>query len=95
MNLTWFRWLGRFEGMSFLVLLLIAMPLKYFAGYPQAVAVVGMAHGILFMLYLLAANYAATTCSWSKKVWFYSYLAAVFPLGTFYFEKRFLGPSEK
>lgn len=83
-------WIGRLEGSSFLILLLIAMPLKYLAGQPEAVRLVGMAHGILFLLYLLAANYAATAYSWSKKVWFLSYVAAVLPLGTFIFEKRYL-----
>ncbi len=83
-------WLGRLEGGSFLILLLIAMPLKYIAGQPEAVRIVGMAHGILFLLYLLAANYAATALSWSKKVWFLAYVAAVVPLGTFIFERRFL-----
>ncbi|MBF9224019.1 DUF3817 domain-containing protein [Hymenobacter ruricola] len=39
------------EGVSFLVLLLVAMPLKYLAGQPQAVRPVGMAHGLLFVLY--------------------------------------------
>lgn len=92
MKVSWFRWIGRLEGMSFLLLLGIAMPLKYLAGYPQAVSVVGMAHGILFMVYLLAANFIATSQSWSKKVWFMSYVAAVLPLGTFIFEKKYLPP---
>ncbi len=90
MNLQILRWVGRLEGSSFLILLCIAMPLKYLAGYPEAVRVVGMAHGILFLFYLLAANYAATTHAWPKKIWFYSYLASVLPLGTFVFERRFL-----
>ncbi|HTO03360.1 MAG TPA: DUF3817 domain-containing protein, partial [Opitutus sp.] len=42
------RFIGWWEGVSFLVLLGIAMPLKYLAGEPAAVRVVGMAHGILF-----------------------------------------------
>lgn len=90
MQQTLLLWLGRLEGSSFLILLLIAMPLKYLAGQPEAVRVVGMAHGILFLLYLLAANYAATALSWSKKVWFLAYVAAVLPLGTFIFERRYL-----
>lgn len=42
------------EGISYLVLLFIAMPLKYAAGIPQAVRVVGMAHGVLFVAFGLA-----------------------------------------
>lgn len=83
-----FRWLGRLEGSSFIILLLIAMPLKYIWGQPEAVRVVGMAHGILFMLYLFLANFVAQELNWSKKVWALAYVAAVLPLGTFFFEKK-------
>jgi integral membrane protein len=85
-----FRWLGRFEGSSFLILLLIAMPLKYIWGLPEAVRAVGMAHGVLFLLYLLLANLLAQRLHWSKKVWALSYIAAVVPLGTFWFEKKYV-----
>ena len=47
------RLCGMFEAISFLLLLGIAMPLKYLAGWPMAVRWVGMAHGVLFMLYVL------------------------------------------
>ena len=59
------RVIGFWEGVSFLVLLGIAMPLKYWAGQPGAVRVVGMAHGILFMLYLWAAIQAALEHHWT------------------------------
>jgi len=85
-----FRWLGRLEGSSFLILVLIAMPLKYIFGHPEAVRFVGMAHGCLFLVYILAANYIAMQLNWTKKVWFLSYVAAVLPLGTFIFAKRHL-----
>jgi integral membrane protein len=48
------RLVGIIEGLSFLVLLLIAMPLKYWADIPEAVMIVGSLHGALFVLYLLA-----------------------------------------
>lgn len=85
-----FRWLGRFEGSSFILLLLVAMPLKYIWGKPEAVKIVGMAHGVLFLLYLFAANFVGQQLNWSKKVWALSYVAAVLPLGTFLFEKKHL-----
>ena len=55
------RIIGLIEGVSFLVLLGIAMPLKYLAGMPRAVSAVGMAHGVLFInnrnqLFALAAS---------------------------------------
>jgi integral membrane protein len=85
-----FRWIGRLEGISFLLLLLIAMPLKYFFGEPALVKIVGMAHGGLFLVYILAANYVAMELNWTKKVWFLSFVSSVLPLGTFIFEKRYL-----
>jgi integral membrane protein len=42
------------EGLSYVLLLFIAMPLKYAAGFPQAVRVVGMAHGVLFVGFVAA-----------------------------------------
>ena len=54
-NLHWFRKTGIAEGISFLVLLLVAMPLKYFAGIPIAVTIVGSVHGILFIAFMVLA----------------------------------------
>ncbi len=45
--------MGYLEGSSFLLLLFIAMPLKYMLGIPEAVKYIGMAHGVLFIAYLL------------------------------------------
>ncbi|MEL0005162.1 MAG: DUF3817 domain-containing protein, partial [Opitutales bacterium] len=47
------RLLGNIEGISYLLLLGIAMPMKYFFGFPMAVKIVGMAHGVLFIAYCL------------------------------------------
>jgi integral membrane protein len=47
------RGIGIIEGISYLVLLFIAMPLKYFADLPIFVQIFGMAHGILFVLFVL------------------------------------------
>jgi hypothetical protein len=48
------RVIGIYEGISYLVLLFIAMPLKYFADLPKAVTYVGWAHGLLFVMFILA-----------------------------------------
>lgn len=84
------RALGFLEGISFVVLLLIAMPLKYWAGEPGAVRVVGMAHGILFLLYLLAALHAALEYGWSWKRVAWLVLAALVPGGPFIADARML-----
>jgi integral membrane protein len=80
------------EGLSFLVLLLIAMPLKYAAGQPLAVRYVGMAHGILFLLYLLAIIPVALDHRWSWKTVALAVLASVLPGGPFVFDAKYLKP---
>lgn len=84
------RVIGFWEGVSFLVLLGIAMPLKYFAGWPLGVRVVGMAHGILFMLYLWAAIQAAIDRDWPWKRTALVLLASVLPAGPFVIEAKIL-----
>lgn len=76
------------EGVSFLVLLFIAMPLKYWAGLPQVVRVVGMAHGLLFVLYVLYAVLAKVEYGWSFRKLALALLASVVPFGTFYADKH-------
>jgi integral membrane protein len=72
------------EGISFLVLLGIAMPLKYFFDLPQAVRVVGMAHGLLFVLYVLLLIQVAIEYRWSFLKVVLAFLASLIPFGTFY-----------
>ncbi len=84
------RFIGFWEGLSFLVLLGIAMPLKYFAGWPDAVRVVGMAHGILFMLYVAAAIQAALEYDWRWQRTAVILLASILPAGPFVVDARIL-----
>lgn len=84
------RVIGFWEGLSFLVLLGIAMPLKYFAGWPDAVRVVGMAHGVLFMLYLAAAIQAANEYDWPWRRTALVFIASVLPGGPFVIEAKVL-----
>ncbi len=60
-----FRMIAILEGISFLVLLLIAMPLKYMADIPQAVSVVGALHGVLFVMYALWLAVVKFKYDWS------------------------------
>ncbi len=86
------RIVGLLEGLSFLILVLIAMPLKYLAGEPLAVRYVGMAHGILFLLYLLALVPVALDYRWSWKTCALGVLASLLPGGPFVFDARVLKP---
>lgn len=76
------------EGVSFLVLLGIAMPLKYLAGMPQAVKMVGMAHGVLFILYILLLVQVTTERNWSFKKALLAFVASLIPFGTFYADAK-------
>lgn len=61
----WFRRVALYEGISFLVLLGVAMPLKYLAGMPLAVSVAGMTHGVLFILYAVMIGLFVQRSAWS------------------------------
>lgn len=84
------RLTGLLEGLSFIVLLAIAMPLKYLAGKPGMVSVVGMAHGLLFVLYLFLSVVAKFKYPWSWKKVFLLWMASVIPFGTFYADYKIL-----
>ena len=71
------------EGISFLLLLGICMPLKYIMEIPQPTTYVGMAHGILFILYCLYVLLVAYQLKWDYTVIFWSLLASLIPFGPF------------
>ncbi len=81
-------WIGRLEAVSFLVLLLIAMPLKYAAGMPMAVRITGMIHGLLFVFYVLALLRAAGEGRWPLRLVVLGVVASFVPLGPLWFERR-------
>ncbi|HEV2638382.1 MAG TPA: DUF3817 domain-containing protein [Actinocrinis sp.] len=75
------------EGVSFLVLLLIAMPLKYFANLPQAVMVVGMLHGLLFIAYVVLTVPVRAELGWGTERLLWILLLSVLPAGAFFAER--------
>lgn len=82
-----FRLINKIEGYSFLILLFIAMPLKYMAGFPIATKIVGMIHGVLFMLFIYQLITATSEVPFSKKEAFIFFMASIIPFGSFYTEK--------
>src|SRR5688500_8571958 len=83
---NWFRKIAFAEGVSFLVLLFIAMPLKYLANRPMPVTIVGGLHGFLFVAFVIMALAAM---SMYKKNWVWlikSFIASVIPFGTFWMD---------
>lgn len=76
------RLIGIAEGFSFLILLLIAMPLKYWADWPYAVKYIGWAHGLLFILYIIAVFAAIKAMNWGFKGVAIALVASLLPAGT-------------
>lgn len=95
-NLGRVRLIGLIEGWSFVVLLFIAMPLKYLADQPSAVRIVGMAHGVLFLLLIAAALQAQVNeDNWPFKRTFLVCLGALLPFGPFIVDAKVLKPLEQ
>ncbi len=88
-----FRVIAFIEGVSFLVLLLIAMPIKYveaLGNNPYPVKYVGWAHGVLFMLYAVAGFAALISRNWGLKEALWGFIASIVPAGTFVYDAKFL-----
>lgn len=82
------RLIGKIEGVSFLVLLCIAMPLKYAAGMPMAVKVVGWAHGVLFILFVASLWAARKEAKLPLRLSAMVFVAALLPFGPFVIDRR-------
>lgn len=76
------------EALSFLVLLGVAMPLKYLAGRPGAVKVVGWIHGALFVVFCLALLRAMVSRRWPLPRAALIFVVALVPFGPFVFDRR-------
>ncbi len=85
----WFQYIGRLEGASFLILLMLAMPLKYYAQWPVLVQIMGPLHGALFLAYCASVFMVGASADWSAKKQSLALVAAVLPGGTFVFEKKY------
>lgn len=83
-----FRMIGLAEGSSFITLLFIAMPMKYFMGMPEVVRVVGSIHGVLFVLYVGLLAMLHFRQRWSFIFSLYALVASVIPFGTFMLDKQ-------
>ena len=83
-----FRAIAFIEGVSYLLLLGVAMPLKYFAGFPGAVMAVGWAHGVLFVLYLIALAEVSWARRWRPARILGAFVASLVPFGTFVLDAR-------
>ena len=90
-----FRIISIIEGLSYLILVFIAMPLKYMFDYPMAVKVVGMSHGVLFILFFLALVMAMNRYKW-KFLGFQLFVYSLIPFGFILIERIIMkSPAKK
>jgi len=80
-TLSRLRSVGIFEAISFLLLLGVAMPLKYAFGQPEMVRIVGIAHGVLWMLYVGLAALGQIDYKWPLKTTALLLIASMLPFG--------------
>jgi len=88
-----FRAIAFLEGLSLVLLLFVAMPVKYGLGEPILVKYIGMGHGLLFILFILMALQQHVEQGWKffSLTWMVL-LSSFVPFGTFYIDHRFLAP---
>lgn len=82
-----FRLINKIEGISFLILVFIAMPFKYLLGYPMATKIAGMIHGLLFVLFVYQLAKAKQGVSFSAKETLFFFILSLIPFGSFYTDK--------
>jgi len=85
-----FRLIAFLEGLSYLLLLFIAVPIKYTLGDPTYVKLLGMPHGILFVAYIGFALFMKSEMNWNFKTLVVVLIASILPFGTFYIDKKYL-----
>lgn len=88
MNIQALRVVGFIEGLSFLLLLFIAMPLKYMWGNPILVKYVGMGHGILVIAFLAVLFIVCEREKWSLNMFVAGLISAILPFGTFVYDRK-------
>ena len=86
----YFRFLAFLEGLSYILLLFIAMPLKYIGGNEVLVKVLGMPHGVLFILYVISCILLKSKMKWNKITTLLVLSASIIPFGTFYVDYKYL-----
>lgn len=82
------RKLALIEGISFLVILFVTMPLKYLMDMPGPNKVFGMLHGVLFIVYVVYMAYMWANRKWPLSVLLWGFAASIVPFLVFWVEKK-------
>lgn len=92
-NIGRLRLIAFFEGISLLVLVFVAVPLKYMAGDPSLSKIMGPVHGALFLLFIFNTLSVAVDRRWKfRDTTWKMLLACIVPFGTFYIDYKILRP---
>ncbi|WP_428024917.1 DUF3817 domain-containing protein [Arcobacter sp.] len=83
-----FRIISYIEGLSYLTLLFIAMPIKYIGENPYPVKVIGMTHGVLFILFMIFLFETMRKYNWENRFSLKLFVYSIVPFGSFIIEKR-------
>jgi len=82
-----FKIISWLEGISYILLLFFATPYKYFYHNDSYVKMLGMPHGLLFILYVILAYFVKQELKWHKNIFIKVLLASILPFGTFFIGK--------
>ena len=89
------RLLAYIEGISFLLLLFVTMPLKYNFDLPGPNRITGLVHGLLFVMYVFAVIKIKIEENWKLRKTLLALLASVIPFGTFWADKKLFQPADE
>ena len=88
------RVISYLEGISYILLLFIAVPIKYYANDPSIVKLLGMPHGLLFVAYVILSLVSSKEYRWNSKKTLIVLISSVIPFGTFYVDYKYLKTDE-
>jgi integral membrane protein len=84
-----FRVISFLEGTSYILLLFVAVPLKYYADNPQLVKLLGMPHGLLFVTYVIMSIINSRLFKWNASKTFQILISSILPFGTYYIDRKY------
>ena len=90
-----FRIISYLEGISYILLLFIAVPIKYYANDPSLVKLLGMPHGLLFVAYVMLSLVNSKKYNWSFIKTVVVLISSIIPFGTFYVDYKYLKTDEQ
>ena len=84
-----FRIISYLEGISYILLLFIAVPIKYYANDPTLVKLLGMPHGLLFVAYVILSLVNSKKHDWNFSKTLVVLISSIIPFGTFYVDYKY------